>query len=110
MPASTSSRASPTAGASTVWWREMDVPEIRYADSDGVSVAYQVFGDGPVDLVWVPGYVSNLEFTWQHPLTARFAQRLGSFARVIAFDKRGTGLSDRVSSSYVPDLETRMDD
>ena len=88
----------------------MDVPEIRYADSDGVSVAYQVFGDGPVDLVWVPGYVSNLEYTWQHPLTARFAQRLGSFARVIAFDKRGTGLSDRVSPDYIPDLETRMDD
>ena len=88
----------------------MDIPAIRYADSDGVSVAYQVFGEGPVDLVWVPGYVSNLEFTWQHTLTARFAQRLGSFARVIAFDKRGTGLSDRVSADYIPDLETRMDD
>jgi pimeloyl-ACP methyl ester carboxylesterase len=88
----------------------MDVPETRYANSDGVSVAYQVFGGGPVDLVWVPGYVSNVEYTWQYPPTARFARRLGSFAKVIAFDKRGTGLSDRVSPDYMPDLETRMDD
>ena len=88
----------------------MDIPETRYASSEGVSVAYQVFGDGPVDLVWVPGYVSNVEYTWQYPATARFARRLGSFARVIAFDKRGTGLSDRVSPDYMPDLETRMDD
>ncbi len=88
----------------------MDIPETRYADSDGISVAYQVFGDGPVDLVWVPGYISNVEYTWQHPATAKFARRLGSIARVIAFDKRGTGLSDRVSPDYMPDLETRMDD
>ena len=88
----------------------MDIPETRYADSDGVSVAYQVFGDGPFDLVWVPGYVSNVEYTWQYPPMARFARRLGSFARVIAFDKRGTGLSDRVSPDYMPDLEVRMDD
>ena len=86
------------------------VPQTRYAISGDVSVAYQVFGEGPVDLVWVPGYISNIEFLWQYPRTADFARRLGSFARVIAFDKRGTGLSDRVSTDYIPDLETRMDD
>ena len=89
---------------------DVDIPETHYANGDGVNVAYQVFGDGPVDLVWVPGYVSNLEFMWQYPATAKFARRLGSFARVIAFDKRGTGMSDRVSPDYMPDLETRMDD
>jgi len=86
------------------------VPETRYAESGDVRIAYQVFGDGPIDLVWIPGFVSNVEFIWDYELTARFARRLGSFARVIAFDKRGTGLSDRVVAGYIPDLETRMDD
>jgi pimeloyl-ACP methyl ester carboxylesterase/class 3 adenylate cyclase len=88
----------------------MNVPETRYARSGDVSIAYQVFGEGPVDLVWIPGYISNVEFLWQYAPTANFARRLASFARVIAFDKRGTGLSDRVSPDYIPDLETRMDD
>jgi pimeloyl-ACP methyl ester carboxylesterase/class 3 adenylate cyclase len=88
----------------------MDVPETRYARSGDVSIAFQVFGAGPVDLVWIPGFVSNLDLTWQYPPMARFARRLGTFSRVIAFDKRGTGLSDRVSPDYNPDLETRMDD
>ena len=86
------------------------IPETRYARSGDVSIAYQVFGEGPVDLVWVPGYVSNVEYVWQYPPTAKWARGLGSFARVIAFDKRGTGLSDRVSPDSIPDLETRMDD
>jgi class 3 adenylate cyclase len=86
-------------------------PETRYAKtSDAVHIAYQVYGSGPPDLVWIPGYISNVEYTWQYPPMVRFARGLGSFGRVIAFDKRGTGLSDRVSPDYTPDLQTRMDD
>jgi len=83
-------------------------PETRYAKSGEVHIAYQVFGQGSVDLVLVPGFISNLEETWQIPSAARWLERLGRFARVIAFDKRGTGLSDRVAS--VPNLDERMDD
>jgi len=81
---------------------------IRYARSGETSIAYQVTGDGPMDLVLVPGFFSHLEIDWQHPAHASFLDRLGSFARLIRFDKRGTGLSDR--SVGLPDLETRMDD
>ncbi|HUG16579.1 MAG TPA: alpha/beta fold hydrolase [Thermomicrobiales bacterium] len=84
------------------------VPETRYANSDGVNIAYQVVGDGPVDLVWVPGFVSNIEIIWEHPLHARYLRRLASFSRLILFDKRGTGASDRVKD--VPILEQRMED
>jgi pimeloyl-ACP methyl ester carboxylesterase/class 3 adenylate cyclase len=73
-----------------------------------VSIAYQVVGDGPFDLVFAPGFVSNVEYGWEEPTLERFYQRFASFCRLIIFDKRGTGLSDRVSG--VPDLETRMDD
>jgi class 3 adenylate cyclase len=84
-------------------------PETYYAKSGNVHIAYQVFGEGPIDLVFVPGVISNLEVSWQNPLGfERFAERLGSFARVIWFDKRGTGLSDPVEG--VPTLEARMDD
>jgi len=83
-------------------------PETHYARSGDVSIAYQVVGDGPFDLVFAPGFVSNVEYGWEEPTLERFYQRLGSFCRLIIFDKRGTGLSDRVSG--VPDLETRMDD
>ena len=83
-------------------------PETQYAQAGPVSIAYQVFGDGPVDLVIVPGWVSNLDTFWEEPSVARFFDRLGTFARVILFDKRGTGLSDRVTQS--PTLEERMDD
>jgi len=69
-------------------------PVTRYAKSGDVHVAYQVFGDGPVDLVFVPGFVSHIENYWEHPDLARWLLRLASFARVIMFDKRGTGLSD----------------
>jgi class 3 adenylate cyclase len=88
----------------------MSLPETRYAQSGDVSIAYQVFGDGPVDLVYVPGWVSNVELIWEDPLLSRFFRRLGSFSRVITFDKRGTGLSDPVAVDGLPDLETRMDD
>lgn len=81
---------------------------IRYARSGDVNVAYQVTGDGPFDLVLVPGFFSHLEIDWEHPEHARFLDRLGSFARLIRFDKRGTGLSDR--GVGLPDFETRMDD
>ena len=81
---------------------------IRYARSGAVNVAYQVTGDGPFDLVLVPGFFSHLEIDWEYPGMARMLDRLGSFARLIRFDKRGTGLSDRTVG--LPDFETRMDD
>lgn len=83
-------------------------PATRYARSDGVNIAYQVVGEGPFDLIHVPGFVSHVELTWHVPGMAVFATRLASFSRLIRFDKRGTGMSDRVSGA--PTLETRMDD
>jgi pimeloyl-ACP methyl ester carboxylesterase len=83
---------------------------ISYARSGDVSIAYQVVGDGPRDIVMVPGWVSNLEASWEDPDLARAQERLASFSRLILFDKRGTGLSDRVPASDLPSLETRMDD
>ena len=74
------------------------IPETRYAQSDGVSIAYQTLGEGPVDLVVVPGWVSNLDVFWEEPGVDAFYRRLASFSRLILFDKRGTGLSDRVAS------------
>lgn len=81
---------------------------MRYARSGDLSIAYQVTGAGPLDLVLVPGFISHLEHDWQNPQHAAFLDRLGSFARLIRFDKRGTGLSDRQGG--VHDLEARMDD
>ncbi len=86
----------------------MPMPVTRYAKSGDVHVAYQVFGSGPIDLVFIPGFVSHIENYWEHPDLARWLLRLASFARVIMFDKRGTGLSDPVSE--VPSLDLRMDD
>src|SRR3954466_9186475 len=77
------------------WHPERPTPTTRYARSGDVSIAYQVVGDGPVDLVCVPGLYSHTEFQWTSPAWARYLQDLGSFARLILFDKRGTGLSDR---------------
>ncbi len=85
-----------------------ELPRTQYAKSGDVHIAYQVIGHGPVDLVFVPGFVSHLEYDWEHPLPARFFHRLSTFSRLIRFDKRGTGLSDRVVE--VPSLEQRMDD
>ena len=73
-----------------------------------MHVAYQVLGAGPIGLVVVPGFTSHLEVIWEHPLMAGFYRRLASFARVVVFDKRGTGMSDPVSGA--PTLEERMDD
>jgi pimeloyl-ACP methyl ester carboxylesterase len=85
-------------------------PETKYAKSNGLNIAYQVIGDGPLDLVFVMGWVSHLDYFWEEPSFARFLRRLASFSRLIAFDKRGTGLSDRVSIKELPTLEERMDD
>lgn len=86
----------------------MDVPKTRYAKSGDVHIAFQVVGEGPLDLVYVPGFVSHIEYEWEQPRAAKFLQRLASFSRLIRFDKRGTGLSDRVPG--IPTLEQRMDD
>ena len=74
-----------------------DVPRTRYAKSGGVNIAYQVVGEGPRDLISVPGWLSNVEMMWEAPQLARFLRRLVSFSRLIVFDKRGTGLSDRIA-------------
>jgi len=85
----------------------MSAPEVRYAKSGGVHIAYQVAGDGPFDLLYVPGFTSNLHENWEPPLDRVFG-RLSSFCRLILFDKRGTGLSDPIEGA--PTLEERMDD
>ena len=84
------------------------LPETRYALSGDVNIAYQVMGDGPVDIILVPGFISHIEFRHELPGYTAFLHRLSSFARVVSFDKRGQGLSDRVSDA--PSLEQRMDD
>jgi pimeloyl-ACP methyl ester carboxylesterase len=86
----------------------VSTPQTEYTKSGDLHIAYQVTGGGPLDLVFVPGFVSHLECQWEHPWSARFLGRLGSFSRLIRFDKRGTGLSDRVGG--IPTLEQRMDD
>jgi pimeloyl-ACP methyl ester carboxylesterase len=85
-------------------------PETRYARSGRLNIAYQVVGNGPFDLVVVPGWVSHVECAWELPPLARFLDRLASFSRLIVFDKRGTGLSDRVPDADLPGLDERMDD
>jgi class 3 adenylate cyclase/pimeloyl-ACP methyl ester carboxylesterase len=85
-----------------------DRPETRYAKSGDLSIAYQVVGDGPIDVVLVAGWVSHVEWVWEWPPFARFLRRIASFSRLIHLDKRGTGASDRVAG--VPTLEERMDD
>jgi pimeloyl-ACP methyl ester carboxylesterase len=86
----------------------MSGPKTQYARAGDVSIAYQVLGDGPIDLVLVPGFATHLEIEWEAPFHAQFVERLASFSRLILFDKRGTGLSDPVSD--VPTLEQRIDD
>ncbi|NIS59333.1 MAG: alpha/beta hydrolase, partial [Proteobacteria bacterium] len=83
-------------------------PETRYARCGSLHIAYQVVGEGPPDLVFVPGIISHLEYQWDEPLQAAFFRRLASFSRLIRFDKRGQGLSDRVER--MPTIEERMDD
>jgi pimeloyl-ACP methyl ester carboxylesterase len=83
-------------------------PETRYAKSGDMHIAYQVVGDGPIDLVLVPGFFSHVEYAWEEPSFARFLERLSSFSRLIAFDARGTGLSDRAPE--LPAMEQQVDD
>jgi pimeloyl-ACP methyl ester carboxylesterase len=85
-------------------------PQTRFAQSGDVNIAYQVVGNGPIDLVFVMGWVSNIDEFWTEPSWAHFLERLASFSRLIVFDKRGTGLSDRVDEKNLPTLEVRMDD
>jgi pimeloyl-ACP methyl ester carboxylesterase/DNA-binding winged helix-turn-helix (wHTH) protein len=86
------------------------VPETHYAQSGDVNIAYQVVGEGDIDIVFVMGWVSHLEYFWKHHLFASFLEKLASFSRLILFDKRGTGLSDRVPIKDLPTLEQRMED
>ena len=87
----------------------MGIPQTKYARTpDGLDIAYQVFGNGPLDLVLIQAFISHVEIYWEWPGFERAMQGLGTFARVVQFDKRGTGLSDRFTQ--IPDLEARMDD
>jgi serine/threonine protein kinase/alpha-beta hydrolase superfamily lysophospholipase len=85
-------------------------PQVHYTRSGDVNIAYQIIGQGAIDLVFVMGWVSHLEWFWKEPSFSRFLRRLAAFCRVILFDKRGTGLSDRVPVEQLPTLEQRMDD
>lgn len=86
------------------------LPETHYVQNGDVNIAYQVVGSGPIDIVFVMGWISHLEYFWKHHLFASFLERLASFSRLILFDKRGTGLSDRVPDDKLPTLEQRMED
>src|SRR5215471_303105 len=106
-------RAVNSSSVPTLWLPESrfagapgERPETRYAKSGNVNIAYQVIGHGPIDIVYVPGWVSHLEYGWESPIVANFYRRLASFSRLILFDKRGTGLSDQTSG--LPTLEQRM--
>src|SRR2546427_3752907 len=83
-------------------------PQTRYARRGDLRIAYQVEGDGPLDLVWVPGFISHLDLNWTIPEVTALIRRLASFSRLIMFDKPGTGLSDPVD--HIPTLEERMED
>ncbi|HEX4563752.1 MAG TPA: adenylate/guanylate cyclase domain-containing protein [Solirubrobacteraceae bacterium] len=83
-------------------------PVTRYAQNDGVNLAYQAIGDGPLDILFLPGWISQIEHLWELPALRRYLERLATFSRVILFDKRGAGLSDRVLGEYT--VEQEMDD
>jgi DNA-binding SARP family transcriptional activator/pimeloyl-ACP methyl ester carboxylesterase len=103
------SRLSQSQAAEQVPFETQPVhPPTHYVKSAGINIAYQVTGDGPLDMVYVPGWVSNLDYAWDSPRLTHVLQRLGSFCRLIRIDKRGTGLSDR--NVGLPTLEERMED
>ncbi len=87
-----------------------DPPEVQYTRNGDVALAYQVLGDGPIDVAFVPGFIGNLDLMWEYPPYARFLKRLASFSRLIVMDRRGSGLSDRLSPDDLPSLEILMDD
>src|SRR5438067_12977370 len=101
-------RLTPVAWARTGGEEAMTPPKTQYARSGDIRIAYQVVGSGPFDLVFVPGFVSNLDLIWEDADWAHFFSRLAAFSRLIVFDKRGTGLSDR--DVGIATLEERMDD
>src|SRR6185369_6818168 len=109
-PALSGAHVIEVAPAEVIHKLEQRSPETMYARSGDVNIAYQVIGDAPLDLVFVMGWVSHMEYFWREPRFARFLLRLASFSRLILFDKRGTGLSDRVPINQLPTLEQRMDD
>jgi pimeloyl-ACP methyl ester carboxylesterase len=88
----------------------VETPDVRYARSGDVSIAYQMVGDGPIDLLYVPGWISHLDLSWEEPSLARVLRRLAVGFRLIMFDRRGTGLSERVPEDDLPTLEGRWDD
>jgi class 3 adenylate cyclase len=92
-------------GHPSVDWFVVQPPPTQYVERDGVSIAYQVIGDGPIDMLISPGFVSHLDLQWTDPPTAKFLARLASFTRLIMYDKPGTGLSDPIS--HLPTLEER---
>ncbi|MER9336138.1 alpha/beta fold hydrolase [Mesorhizobium sp. M0293] len=102
------SQPSPTRTGEQPAFGEALRPSTHYVKSAGINIAYQVTGDGPIDLIYVPGWVSNLDLSWASPRLSHVLQRLGSFSRLIRMDKRGTGLSDR--NVGLPTLEERMED
>lgn len=114
--ASVDSRRTPESRSPHRTWHDASVqdgrplPRTRYAKSGRYNIAYKVIGDGDLDLLWIPGFVSNVELAWDEPRLAHFLSRLASFSRLILFDRRGTGLSDRVATDELPTLEERMDD
>ncbi|MGA9159774.1 MAG: adenylate/guanylate cyclase domain-containing protein [Actinomycetota bacterium] len=85
-------------------------PDVSYARNGSVAIAFEVIGDGAVDLVYLPGFINNLELVWSNPLFARFLERLATFSRLIIIDRRGAGLSDRLSPEDLPPLEDLADD
>ena len=96
-------------GVTTVAQRvSSGIPATRYARAGDTTVAYQVLGDGPVDVVYVPGWITHLEYRWQQPRAVQLLRRIASFSRLILFDKRGTGMSDRTQG--YPTIDDRMDD
>jgi class 3 adenylate cyclase len=88
----------------------MSVPDVHYAHNGDIALAYQIVGAGPLDLVFAPQWISNLEIIWENPLYSRFLRRLASFSRLLILDPRGTGLSDRLSPHDLPPLEILMED
>jgi pimeloyl-ACP methyl ester carboxylesterase len=89
---------------------EVQRPETRYAWNGDTSLAYQVVGDGPLDLVYLQGYLSNVELNWEHPGFARFARGLSGFSRLIVTDRRGLGCSERFTPADIPPIEALVDD
>ena len=97
-------------GRAAIDREEHETSRVRYTKRGGFNIAYQVIGEGPVDIVLSPGWVTHIGLAWDVPDLARFLRRLASFSRLILFDKRGTGLSDRISRDALPTLEQRMED